>query len=325
MKLLCRQLLYLAAGAALLTMATAIDHAWSQAQRTTKIVVPFAPGGGSDILARLLGEQISRVHGATIVVENRPGAGTVIGTEAVARAVPDGNTVLMVANSFLINPALQKRNYNPLTSFEAICHLTRSPNVIAVNSASPHRTLLDLINSARAKPGDVTMAFNGPATSQQIGYEKLRRAANINLLPVTFPGGAPAVNALLGQHVASIFVNYPSASAQIEAGKLRALATASLKRIESLPNVPTIAELGYPDFEEDAWFGLMAPANTSGQAVAQLIDWFGASVDAPELKPKLELQGFSAVGTCGGDFGAFLRKHYDDYARIILEANIKAE
>ena len=325
MKCLRTQVLHLAACAALLPMATTIDPVWPQAQRTIKVVVPFAAGGGSDILARLLGEQIGRAHGVTIVVENRPGAGTVIGTEAVARAVPDGNTVLMVANSFIINPALQKRNYDPLTSFEPLCHLTRSPNVIAVHSASPHRTLPDLINAARAKPGDVTMAFNGPATSQHIGYEKLRRAANINLLPVTFPGGAPAVNALLGQHVASIFVNYPSASEHIEAGKLRALATASLKRIESLPDVPTVAELGYPDFEEDTWFGVVAPAKTPGQVVAQLTGWFGSAVITPELKPKLAIQGFSAAGACGGDFASFLQKHYDDYARIIREANIRAE
>jgi tripartite-type tricarboxylate transporter receptor subunit TctC len=331
MKLPRRKFLHLAAGAAALPMAWGIilalasETAWSQAQKTIRTVVPFAAGGGSDILARLLGEQIGRARGATIVVENRPGAGTVIATEAVARTAPDGNTVLIVANSFIINPALQKRNYDPLTSFEAVCLLTRSPNVVVVNNASPHRTLLDLINAARARPGDMTMAFNGPATGQQIGYEKLKRAAGINMIPVTFPGAAPAVNALLGEHVAALVVNYPSAAEQIEAGKLRALATMSRSRIETLPDVPTVGELGYPNFEEDVWFGVVTPTRTPPDTVVQLAGWFGPAVLSAELKPKLAAQGFSAAGTCGRDFALFLQKQYDDYSRILREANIKGE
>jgi tripartite-type tricarboxylate transporter receptor subunit TctC len=207
---------------ACLFLATTLDAAWPQDKRTLKIIVPFSSGGGADVLARLLAEQIGRARDATIIVENRPGAGTAIATEAMARAEPDGTTVLIVANSFLIKPALRKRNYDPLASFEALCLLTRSPNVVGVHSASPYRTLTDLVEAARAKPGEVTMAFNGPATSQQIGYEKLKRATKIDMIPVTFPGGAPAVNALLGQHVASLFVNYPSASELIAAGNLRA-------------------------------------------------------------------------------------------------------
>jgi tripartite-type tricarboxylate transporter receptor subunit TctC len=332
MKLLHRrQFLHLAGGAAALPIASgiilthAIETAWPQAQKTIRIVVPFAAGGGSDILARLLGEQIGRERGVTIVIENRPGAGTVIATEAVARAAPDGGTVLMVANSFVINPALQKRNYDPLTSFEAVCMLTRSPNVVAVNNASPYRTLVDLIDAARARPGDVAMAFNGPATGQQIGYEKLKRAAGINMIPVTFPGAAPAVNALLGQHVAALVVNYPSAAEQIEAGKLRALATMSRSRIETLPDVPTVGELGYPNFEEDVWFGVVTPARAPRNAIAQFAGWFGPAVLSDQLKPKLAAQGFSADGTCGHDFAMFLQKQYDDYSRIIRESNMKGE
>jgi tripartite-type tricarboxylate transporter receptor subunit TctC len=308
-----------------ITLTTAFGPAWSEEQRTIKLVVPFSAGGGSDILARLLAERIGRTHGQTIVVENRAGAGTVIGTEAVMRAEPDGNTVLMVANSFIINPALRKRNYDPLTSFEALCLLTRSPNVIAVHSTSPYRTLSDLINAARAKPGDLTMAFNGPATSQQLGYEKLKRAASIDMIPVTFAGGAPAVNALLGQHVTSLFVNYPSASELISAGRLRALANASQKRVEWLADVPTVAELGYPEFEEDAWFGVVVPAKTPSQVVAQLAGWFSGAVAAPELKPKLDAQGFSVVGACGKDFASFLQMQHDVYGRIIRAANLKGE
>lgn len=326
-----RPLRYLARIAAALTVvsglivATAFDRAEAQAQRTIKVVVPFAAGGGTDVLARLLAEQIGRAGGPTFVIENRPGAGTVIGTEAVARAEPDGNTVLIVANSFVINPALRQRNYDPFTSFEALCLLARSPNVIAVNSESPYRTLPDLINAVRAKPGELTMAFNGPATSQQFGYEKLKRAAGINVIPVTFPGGAPAANALLGQHVTSLFVNYPSVSELIANGKLRALATASLKRVDLLPSIPTVAEQGYPDFEEDAWFGVMVPAKTPREVVAKLATWFGTAVVAPEVKAKLDLLGFSPVGECGNDFASFLKMQHEAYVRVIRETNMKGE
>jgi tripartite-type tricarboxylate transporter receptor subunit TctC len=293
--------------------------------RTIKIIVPFAPGGGGDIIARLLAEQVGRMQGPTMVVENRPGAGTVIATDAAARAAPDGNTVLIVANSFVVNPHLKKLSYDPLTSFAPVCHLTRSPNVVAVHSASPHRTLADLIDAARARPGALTMAFNGPATSQHIGFEKLRLAADVNVIQVPYPGGSPAVNALLGQHVTSLFVNYPSVAEQVKAGTVRVLAVASRTRVESLPEIPTIAESGYPDYEEEVWFGLVAPANTPKETASQLAAWFATAVRAPEIRPKLLVQELEPIGTCGPDFAAYLRRQYAEYGRVIRAANIKAE
>lgn len=260
-----------------------------------------------------------------MVIENRPGAGTAIASEAVARAAPDGSTVLIVANSFVINPNLKKVNYDPLTSFAPVCHLTRSPNVVAVHSTSSFRKLADLVDAARAKPGELTMAFNGPATSQHIGFEKLKRAANVHLTHVPYPGGGPAVNALVGQHVTALFVNYPSVAEQVKAGTLRALAVASRRRIETLADVPTIAESGYPDYEEDVWFGLVAPAKTPPEMVSGFADWFAAAVQASEIRQKLLVQELYPVGTCGADFAAYLRQHYDEYARVIRDSNIKAE
>lgn len=224
--------------------------AWAQQPRTIRLMTPFAPGGGTDILARLVADHISRTQGVTIVIENRPGGGTVIATEAMSRAAPDGNNALIVGNSFVINPNLKKLNYDPLTSFEPICLLTRSPNVVVVHSASRYRSLTDLADAARAKPGQVTAGVNGPATSQQIGFEILKRVAGVDLAYIPFQGEAPAVNALLGQHVESIYSSYPSASEQIKAGTLRALAVGSRQRIEPMPNLPTVAE-AYPGYEED--------------------------------------------------------------------------
>jgi len=308
--------------AAVIVIAAMSTSARSQS-RTIRMVVPFAPAGGTDILARLVANHISRVHGPTVVVENRPGAGTVIATEAVARAAPDGNTVLIVGNSFVINANMKKLSYDPLTSFEPICHLTRSPNVVAVHAASPHRTLADLVSAARANPGKITMAVNGPATSQHIGFEMLKHAAKINLAFVPFQGGGPATNALLGQHVDSLYSNYPTAAELLTTGRLRALAVGSRARIEPMPDLPTVAESGYKDYEEDVWFGVVAPARTPKDVISQFTAWFAEAVQDPDVKSKLAAQGLYPVGLCGADFAAYLRKQHAEYGRIIRDANIR--
>ena len=216
--------------------------AWSEPARTIKIIDPFPPGAPEYLAARLLGDQIARAHGPSFVIENRPGAGSAIGTEAASRAEPDGSTLLIASPAIVINSQLHKLNYDPLTSFEPICLLVNSPNIIAVNSASPYQTLADLFDAARAKPGDLTLAGVGPATSAHIAIEMLKRAANLNMTFIPYPGAPPAVNALLGEHVTAFFGSYPNVAMNLSAGKLRALATASRTRIDLLPDVPTIAE-----------------------------------------------------------------------------------
>ncbi len=248
-----------------------------------------------------------------------------IGTEAVARAAPDGNTILIATNAFVLNPHLRKLNYDPLTSFEPICYLANSPLVIAVNSASPYRTLSDLFDAARAKPGDLTLASAGPATATHLAFEMLKRAANINMTFVPYPGNAPAVTALLGEHVTSGFVEFGVVAEHLKAGKLRALASASRARVAPLPDVPAIAESGYKDFEMDIWYGLFAPAKTPKETVSQLAGWFTAALGVADVRAKLVAQEFIPVGICGADFATYLRKQYDDYGRVIRETNFKAE
>jgi tripartite-type tricarboxylate transporter receptor subunit TctC len=330
MKLPRRQFLHLAAGAAVpaiavILLALTSHGAWSQTTRTIKNIVPVPAGGSQDILARLLADEIGRAQGQTIVIENRPGAGTVIATEAVSRATPDGSTLLSNAPPFVINPHLRRLGYDPLTSFEPLCYLARSPTVIVVNSASPYRTLADLLNAARAEPGEFTLAGLGPANAIQIAFEMLKRAAKIDMTFVPYPGTTPAVNALLGEHVTSAFGNYGDMVAQMKAGKLRALATASPMRIESLPELPTVAESGYPEYEADIWYGLVAPAKTPKDTISQLAGWFTAALQVPEIKEKLAIQGLYPVGICATDFGAFIRKQSDEYGRIIRDANIRGE
>ena len=306
-------------------VATPGNEALSQTTRTVRLVVPYTPGSGPDILARLVAEQAGRQNGPTVVVEDRPGAGTVIGTETVARSAPDGNTVLMVAPSFIINPSLRKVNYDPLRDFEPICHLAATPMVIVVNAAAPYRSLADLLDAARAKPGELTLGSGGPGSSLHIGFEILKRAAGIEMTYVPYNGNAPAINALLGGHLTSVYADYPTVVEQLKAGALRALAVGSRRRAEALPDVPTVEESGFKDYDLDIWYGLVAPAKTPNDALAQAADWSASAVKTADMKPKLALQGLYPVGICGAPFGAHLQKQYEDYERVIREAQIKAE
>jgi tripartite-type tricarboxylate transporter receptor subunit TctC len=323
-----RIFLHLAAGAAALSVVFAhllSSHSAQSQARTIKIVNPYPPGGTADIVARVLSEHIGRTQGVTMLVENRPGGGTVIGTEAASRAAPDGNTLLITSVVFVINPHLRKLNYDPLTSFEPICNLTQSPQVIVVNSGSPYRTMADLINAARAKPGELTLASTGPASPSHIAFEMLKREAKVQMTYVPFPGNAPTVNAVLGAHVTAGVANYADVVGHLKAGTLRALATPSPTRIETMPEVPTAVEAGHKEFEYEIWFGMLAPAKTPKSMISQLSGWFVAAMQVPEVRAKLVVQGLYPVGTCGADFAADLRRQYEDYGRVIREANIKAE
>ncbi len=314
--------LLVAAALALTALAAA---AQAQTGRTIHLVVPYPPGGSADILARLLGQQVSQQHGVNIVVENRPGAGTVIATDYVSRAAPDANTVLMVANSFVINPHMRKLGYDPLTSFTPVVLLVTSPQVIVVNVSSPYKTFADLVAAAKAKPGELTMASVGPATTQHIGFEQLKQETGANMTFVPFPGNAPAVTALLGEHVTAVFANYSEVFEQLNAGKVQALATTARARIAPLPDLPTVAELGYKDFEVEVWFGLVVPARSPKAAVAQLADWFTAAMQAPDVKPRMQTLGLYPVDAATADFPALLRRRSDEYAKIMQEAGIKGE
>jgi tripartite-type tricarboxylate transporter receptor subunit TctC len=327
MKLTRRGFLSVAAGAGALLSAVLLmgGSALSQASRTIKMVVPVPPGGGVDFVVRLLAEQISRTQGVAMVVESRPGAGGRIATEAVSRLAPDGTNLLATFPSLVIDPHVRQVNYDPLTSFEPICKLVEAPNVIVVNSASPYRTLAELMNAARSKPGDVTMASIGPASNQHIAIATQKRMSKIDLTYVPYPGSAPAVNAVLGEHVTSLFAAYANVGEQIAAGRMRALAAATAKRIEALPDVPTVAESGYSDFELDNWFGVVAPARTPKESVAQIAGWFVAAMQVPEVRTKLTNQGLHPSGICGADFAALLRKQDEEFGRAIREADIKAE
>src|SRR4029077_7084854 len=321
----CRQFVGLVTAVAALCILLVIHGAWSQTMRTMKIIVPASPGAVADILARLLATQITSTQGAAVVVESRPGAGDVIGTEAGARAAPDGNTVLVVGTNFVITPRMRKVDYDPLNSFEPICHLANAPTIIVVNSAPPYRTLAELLDAARAKPGELTLASIGPGGVFHLGFEMLKRAAKVDMTLVPYPGNAPPLNAVVGQQVAAMFGTYSNVAGSLQAGTLRALAVASPTRAEPLPDIPTVAESGYKDFDVDVWFGAFAPAKTPKEMLTRLAGWFSTAMQAAEVKEKLVVQGIYPGGPCGADFAAFIRKQYEGYSRVISEATIKVE
>jgi tripartite-type tricarboxylate transporter receptor subunit TctC len=306
-----------------LGIAIAPFAGWSQAARTIKIVIAVQPGGTIDTLSRVLADHVGKTNGQTVIVESRPGAGGIIAAETVARAAPDGNTLLVNTNGMLINALLRKVSFDPITSFEPLCYLVRSPQVIAVNSASPYRSLAELIDAARAKPGELVIASVGPNTTQHLAIERLKRLAGVNLTYVPYTGGAPAINALMGGHITAVLQNYSEIGEQLRAGKLRALATPAAKRIEPLPDLPTVAESGYPGFEAEVWFGLVTTAKAPRETVSQLSDWFGAALRSPDVSAKLTAQGLYPNPTCGAEFAAYIRRQSEDFARVIRELNIK--
>jgi tripartite-type tricarboxylate transporter receptor subunit TctC len=330
MKLPLGTLLHLAAGAAAFVALSAlsivlhIPSAWSQA-RTIKLINPFPPGGTADIIGRVVTEQISRTRGVTFVLENRPGAGTVLGAELVARANPDGNTILINSSAVLISAHLRQLKFDALASFAPICSLTQSPQVLFVNSASPYRTMGDFVAAARAKPGELTLSSTGPASNSHISFENFKRTAKVSITYVPFPGNAPTVNAVLGGHVTVGIANYADLVGHFQAGKLRALAVVTPARIEPMPDLPTVAEAGYREFEYVTWFGVLAPAKTPETTIKQLSDWFAAARQAEEVKARLVVQGLYPMAGCGAEYASFMRTEYDKWGQIIREANIKAE
>lgn len=308
---------------AIAILALTGQPAWSQL-KTIRDIVPVPAGSTQDILSRLLAEEIGRAGGPTVVIENRPGGGTAIAAEAVAHAAPDGSTLLSNASPFVINPQLRHLDYDPL-AFEPICYLARSPTMIVVNSSSPYRTLADLLNAARGRPRELTLAGIGPGSAIQIAFEMLKRAAKVDITFVPYPGTTPALNALLGDHVSSVFGNYGDMSGQMKAGRVRALATASPARLAELPDLPTIAESGFPEFDADIWYGLVAPPKTPKDIATQLARPFAAAVRVPAIAEKLAGQGIYPAGICGAEFGVLVRKQFDAFGRIIREANLREE
>lgn len=319
---LCDMAGLLFAGFALSILAASPSPAQTNGRLT--IVVPFAAGGGIDVFARLLGDEIRKDGKTTVLIEDKPGASSMIGTNAVAQAKPDGGTILISSNSTLIAPALRHGLLDPLTALEPVCMLTESPQLIVVNADSPYHSLKDLIAAARAKPGQLTLGSNGPASTQQLAAEMFKHTTGIDMTYVPFGGGAPAINALLGGHITAVVANDSELHGQIDAGKLRPLATTAAKRIPTSQNVPTVREEGI-DFDMSSWQGVAAPAKTPPQVVSALAQMLTHAIQSDDLRQKLIKQRYVPTGVCGPQLHDVMRQQMDMIVRVAKQAGISLD
>jgi len=311
--------------AALALLGAGASAGFAQGGRSIRLILPFPPGGPADAMARILAQRIGETGGPSMVVESHPGAATEIGTEYVFQSPPDGYTLGIISNSFVVLPNVRKLNYDPLTDFAPVCLLASFPPLIVVNSGSPYRTLADLIDAAHAKPGAITLGTLGPSTASQIAFEMLKRAAKADITFVPFAGYTPAIQAVLSNSVTAGLADLSTLQGQLQTGKVRALATTAPQRIAVLPNVPTVIESGYKDVSAEFFGAVVAPAKTPPAMIEKLSHWFSAAIGDPATKAKFAALGFFPDGRCGAAFAAVLRRDYDDYGRIIRAAGLKMQ
>ena len=293
--------------------------------RPVRFVVPFAPGGSTDTLARTLGQKLSEALGEQVVVDNRSGGSGNIGMEIVARAAPDGHTIVLgyIAN-LAIGPSLYaKLPFDPVKDFAPVTQLASSPNVLAAHPAVPARNLKELIALARARP--VNFASAGVASVGHLTGEFLNSLAGIKMVHVPYKGSGQAVTDLLGGHVQLMFSGFSSALPHIRAGKLRALAVTGAKRSPALPDVPTIAESGFPKFEATAWYGVLAPAQTPRPIVIRLHDEIIKALQLPDVKERLASVGFEIVGSTPEAFGAYIQSEIRKWEKVVKASGAKPE
>jgi len=309
---------------ALLTtpMALAQDYP----TKPLRLVVGFAPGSTTDTLARLMALKMGESLGQQIVVENRPGANTVIGTEIVARSAPDGHTLLTVFNSFTINPAVRsKLPYDTEKDFAPVTLLAQVPFVYAVHPSLPVKSLKDLIALARGNPGALTYATPGPGTGQHLAAEMLKLMAGVDITHIPYQGAAPAVSAVLGGHTAVLLVNVSDVTPYSAAGRLRPLAVTTRERSAAMKDVPTVAEVGYPDYESALWVGLVAPGATPRDTVARLSTEVGRVLRMPEIVAGLDKLGLAGAPRTPEQFAAFIRDELRRNESTARKANIRVE
>jgi tripartite-type tricarboxylate transporter receptor subunit TctC len=293
--------------------------------RPVHIFVPYAAGGGVDILARTLGDVVSRQWGQSVVVENRPGAGGLVASQALVTSPPDGYTLIVVASGHATNPFLYaKIPYDTFKDFTPISLLASSPNILLVRADSPFKTLGDMIAQARAKPGSLSFAHAGNGTSTHLAGELLKNLAKIDLSAISYKGGAPAINDLLGGQIAMSFNNGPESVGQLEAGTLRALAVTTASRAPSLPNVPSMSET-VPGYDTEVWWGLLGPAGMPPDLIAKLSHDFVAALNTDSVKQRLSKLGAAPIGSSPQQFDEKIRADYKKWGPIIQAAGMKAE
>ena len=294
--------------------------------RPVKVIVPSPPGGGTDILARVLAQHLSKALGQPFFVENKAGAGNMIGIEFVAHAPADGYTVLVVPSTLALNSVLYKKvPYDPVRDFAPVTLAATAPNVLVVNPALPAKSLAEFIALAKAKPGALSYGTPGIGTSPHLSMELLKSMAGIDLQHVPYRGTAAAVTDVIGGQIAATFANAFTAKPQVDSGRVRALAVSGPNRLNAFPGVPPVAEAGVPGYEAMQWYGLAVPAGTPAPIIARLHTEAAKALRSDEMKEKLALDGAQPVGSSPAEFAALIRRELEKWTRVVRAAGIELQ
>ena len=289
-------------------------------------MTPCPPGGGTDILARALAPRMSESLGGSVIVENRSGAGGLVGIEAVARAAPDGYTLLLVSGSLTIIPSLFPNvRYDPVKDFTPVTLATRQPYIAVVHPSLPAKNIRELIALARARPGQVTYASAGSGGAGHLGMELLKTMVKVNIVHIPYKGSGPALIDVLGGHVSLMFASAPSAMPHIKTGRLRALAMTGSQQSAAVPGVPTIAESGLPGFETYGWYGVLAPAGTAPPIIARVHGAIIKAMAAPEVMERIVADGSEAVAGTPEQFADYIKRDIPKWAKVIKESGARAD
>jgi len=300
-------------------------HAQDYPAKPIRLVVPFPPGGPNDIIGRVLGQKMQELLGQLIIIDNRPGAGGALGTDNVAKSEPDGYAIAIAsAGALAISTALQEKIlYDPLKDLAPITLVARVPELLVASTTVPVANVSELVALAKAKPGAINYGSTGPGSMPHLAGELFRTSAQIDIVHVPYRGAAPAVNDLVGHQVHIMFLDVPVLLPQIQAGAIKPLAVGGRLRVKSLPDLPTMGEIGYPQIEADNWYGMVAPARTPPAIVAKLNAAAVAAMKAPEVQEKLASQGAILIGNTSEEFAAYMGSEIQKWAKVVQAAGIK--
>jgi tripartite-type tricarboxylate transporter receptor subunit TctC len=311
---------------AILVASAAYPQAGGYPNRPVKVIVPFAPGGPSDAIARLLAQKFSDILGQQFYIENHAGGGGNLGTALAARAPADGYTILVASSSFMINPGLYARvPYDPYNDFDPVTEIADTPNVLVVHPSLPVQTVTELVALVRTSPGKLSYANPGTGTPSHLSGEMFKLALKLDMVAVPFPGGGPMIQSVVGGHTPIAFSSMPPAAPQIKEGRIRALAVTSAKRSIAVPDVPTMAEAGVPDQEGGTPQGILVPKGTPKEVGDLLYRETVRVIALPDIRQKLAAIGFEPIGSTSAEFGARIRTEIPKWAKVIREASIKPE
>jgi tripartite-type tricarboxylate transporter receptor subunit TctC len=315
-----------ALAAALALAAPAASQAQAFPAKPIRLVVTYPPGGGADLMARLVAPKMAESLGQPVVVENKPGASGQIGAAEVARAAPDGHTIMLDASSFAVNPSLYaKLPYDPAKAFQPLAVLALYPNMLVVTPPYPPKDVKELVALARSKPGTVAFASSGNGSAQHLAGELFKQKAGVDMTHIPYKGGGPALNDVMGGQVPVFFANIASGLAHVKAGKLRALALTGGKRASSLPEVPTMAEAGVPGYEVYEWNAIFAPAGTPAPVVEKLAAAIAKAVQSPEVKDRVATLGGELAGYGPKEAEKFVREQTELWGKVVKAGNIRVD